>query len=89
MKKNQHVVANPRGGWSVRHTGAARATRVFETQKDAIDYARRIARKESSELSTFIAGTAPSKKGTVTATIPSLLGTNGSDCGWTSIEVFF
>jgi hypothetical protein len=50
MKKDQHVVANPRGGWSVRHTGAARATRVFESQKDAVDYARGIARKKSSEL---------------------------------------
>ena len=50
MKKDQHVAPNPRGGWSVRHTGAARATRVFETQKDAIDFARRVARKESSEL---------------------------------------
>jgi Uncharacterized protein conserved in bacteria (DUF2188) len=50
MKKGQHVVANRRGGWSVRHTGAARASRVFESQKDAVDYARGIAKKESSEL---------------------------------------
>jgi hypothetical protein len=50
MKKDQHVVANPRGGWSVRHTGAARATRVFDKQKDAVDYARDIAKKQSSEL---------------------------------------
>lgn len=50
MKKDQHVVANPRGGWSVRHTGAARATRVFDKQEDAVHYARDIARKESSEL---------------------------------------
>lgn len=50
MKKDQHVVANPRGGWSVRHTGAARATRVFERQEDAVQYARKIARRESVEL---------------------------------------
>ena len=50
MKRRQHVAPNPRGGWSVRHSGATRATRVFDTQKDAIDYARRIARKESGEL---------------------------------------
>ena len=50
MVKDQHVIANLRGGWSVRHTGAARATRVFDTQEDAVEFARDIARKERSDL---------------------------------------
>jgi len=50
MKRDQHVVPNPRGGWSVRHTGAARATRVFDTQEEAVKYARDLAQKESVEL---------------------------------------
>jgi Uncharacterized protein conserved in bacteria (DUF2188) len=50
MKRDQHVVANPRGGWSVRHTGAARASRVFERQEDAVRYARQVAKRESTEL---------------------------------------
>jgi hypothetical protein len=50
MNKGQHVIPNLRGGWSVRHTGAARATRVFDRQEDAVEYARDIARKEHSEL---------------------------------------
>jgi hypothetical protein len=49
-KKDQHVAPNPRGGWSVRQSGAARATRVFDRQEDAVKYARDIAKKESSEL---------------------------------------
>jgi len=50
MKKaDQHVV--PRNGsWAVRRTGAERATKLFETQKEAIDHARTIARKENTEL---------------------------------------
>jgi hypothetical protein len=50
MTKDQHVVPNPRGGWSVRHTGATRATRVFDTQEDAVQYARDVAKRESAEL---------------------------------------
>jgi hypothetical protein len=50
MKKDQHVIPNPRGGWSVRHSGATRATRVFNRQEDAVKYARGIAKKENTEL---------------------------------------
>ena len=50
LKKSQHVVPNPKGGWSVRPSGATRATRVFDTQKDAVSFAKTQARKESAEL---------------------------------------
>jgi hypothetical protein len=34
----------------VRQSGAARATRVFDRQEDAVKYARDIAKKDSTEL---------------------------------------
>jgi uncharacterized protein YdaT len=49
-KKNLHVVPRADGGWNVRKTGAERATRIFDTQKEAIEYARELARKQSGEL---------------------------------------
>lgn len=48
--KAQHVAPNPRGGWSVRRTGAIRAARVFRTESEAITYAREKAREERSDL---------------------------------------
>ena len=51
--KSQHVV--PRGDkWAVRKTGAGRVTRRFNTQKEAIEAARSIARNRGSEV--FIHG---------------------------------
>lgn len=50
MNKSQHVVPNRNGGWAVRRSGAFRASRVFPTQRDAVQYAREIARKEGAEL---------------------------------------
>jgi uncharacterized protein YdaT len=49
-KKSQHVVPNQKGGWSVRKSGSSRATRVFDTQKEAIEYAKDLAKKEQSEI---------------------------------------
>lgn len=49
-KKGLHVVPSPRGGWAVRQSGASRATRTFETQHDAIAFARGEAKKSSGEL---------------------------------------
>ena len=47
--KGQHVV--PRGGkWSIRRTGSDRVTKTFETQKEAIAEARRIAKTQGTEL---------------------------------------
>jgi hypothetical protein len=50
MAKAHHVVPRIDGRWSVRQTGASRASRVFTTQADAVSYARAQAQKESGEL---------------------------------------
>lgn len=50
LRRTQHVVPNPNGGWSVKRGGAFRATRTFATQKAAISYARKISRNQGSEL---------------------------------------
>lgn len=48
-KKNQHVV--PHGDdWAVKGAGNERATSLHNTQKEAIDAARGIARNQESEL---------------------------------------
>lgn len=46
----KHVIPRPNGGWSVRQSGAARASKTFQTQADAVDYARGIARKDNADL---------------------------------------
>lgn len=51
MGKNQHVT--PKGDkWQVKGAGNTRATKLFNTQKDAENYARDIARNQHSELIT-------------------------------------
>ena len=45
----QHVV--PRGGkWAVRKGGSWRVTRRYETQREAIEAARKLARKQRTVL---------------------------------------
>ena len=52
-RRNQHVV--PHGdGWAVRPEHGQRASSVHDTQRDAIEAAREIARNQESEL--FIHG---------------------------------
>lgn len=46
----QHVVSNPRGGWSLVKSGAKRATRTFETQRAAISYGREVSKNQGSDL---------------------------------------
>jgi len=48
-KKRRHVVFSD-GKWSVRRTGATRASRTFATQEEAIEEARELARQEGSEI---------------------------------------
>lgn len=48
-KKNQHVVPSD-SGWAIKSSGSKKATKVFSTQKDAIEAARGIARRQGSEL---------------------------------------
>jgi Uncharacterized protein conserved in bacteria (DUF2188) len=45
-----HVVTKTDGGWAVRKSGAARASKTFETQKAAIRYGKDIAKKSAGEL---------------------------------------
>lgn len=44
-----NIVKRPEG-WGVIRDGAERASRVFETQQQAIDYGRPIARRDETEL---------------------------------------
>lgn len=49
MGKNQHVVPKD-GGWAVKGEGNSKSTKDFNTQKEAIDYAREIAKNQKSEV---------------------------------------
>ena len=49
MPKNQHVVPH-KGKWGVRGAGNSRVTAIADTQGDAIDIARDIARNQGSEV---------------------------------------
>jgi len=50
MGKNQHVTPHPDGGWQVKGEGNEHATARTQTQQDAIQIARDIARNQGSEL---------------------------------------
>jgi hypothetical protein len=50
MSDTIHVTPHPDGGWQVKRGGASRASSRHDTQKDALDKARDIARKEGLEL---------------------------------------
>jgi hypothetical protein len=47
---SRHVISSLKKGWSVRKTGASRASRTFEQQEEAIAYARELAIKEHVDL---------------------------------------
>lgn len=49
MGTNQHVVPH-KGKWGVRGAGNSRVTAIADTQDDAIDIARDIARNQRSEV---------------------------------------
>lgn len=46
--KNQHVVKHP-DGWAVKGSGNSKATKVTNTQKEAIKVAEKIARNQQSD----------------------------------------
>lgn len=48
-RKNQHIVPNC-GKWSVRGAGNSKRTATFDTQREAIDHGKSIARNQGSEL---------------------------------------
>lgn len=49
MGKNQHIVPKD-NGWAVKGAGNSKVTKTFETQKDAIDFGKQIAKNQESEL---------------------------------------
>lgn len=49
MGKNQHVVPH-NGNWAVRGAGNQRVTKTAETQSQAIEIARNIAKNQGSEM---------------------------------------
>ncbi len=49
MGKNQHVVPNG-DKWAVKGAGNEKNTRIVDTQKEAINIAREIAKNQQSEL---------------------------------------
>ncbi len=49
MGKNQHIIPKD-DGWAVKGAGNSKVTKTFETQKDAIQYGKQIAKNQESEL---------------------------------------
>jgi hypothetical protein len=49
-KKTYHVTPDLGGRWVVRQTGSDRAEGAFETQRDAIDFAKEQARRVSKRV---------------------------------------
>jgi len=49
-RRNIHVVPQSAGGWAARREGANRASLVAQTQRQAIDAARRLAQRDHVEL---------------------------------------
>lgn len=49
-KSDRHVIPRSDGTWSVRQSGATKASKVFQKQSDAIEYARHDAKNASVEL---------------------------------------
>lgn len=50
MGKNQHVTPHPNGGYQVKGAGNSKATKTFNTQKEAISFGKEIAKNQKSEL---------------------------------------
>lgn len=48
-RKGQHVVPNG-DKWSIRKAGSERASGTFATQKEAVENAKKIAKKQKTEL---------------------------------------
>lgn len=48
--KSRHVVPNSEGGWDSKKAGAERASKHFDTKKEAEKYSRDLSKKEGSEL---------------------------------------
>ncbi|SIO06778.1 DUF2188 domain-containing protein [Salinivibrio sp. ES.052] len=49
-KETQHVVSNSQGGWDVKKSGSDRASKHFNTQEEAIQWAKGVAKNQKTEL---------------------------------------
>lgn len=49
MKKNQHVIPH-NDGWAVKGEGNSRVTKTADTQHEAIEIAKQIAKNQESEM---------------------------------------
>ena len=51
MRKEIHIVSNPnRGGWDAKRPNADRASKHFDTKKEAMEWSRDLAKREGLEL---------------------------------------
>lgn len=50
MKKINMLQKNPNGGWDVKGAGNSKPTKIVQTQKEAIDIAKSIAKSQKSEV---------------------------------------
>jgi len=50
LRKNQHVITHPAGGWQVKGVGNAKATKRTATQAETHAAARHIAINQKSEV---------------------------------------
>lgn len=46
----QHVIPTAKGEWAVRKSGAEKATRIFDERKEAVVFARKIAKQQGSDV---------------------------------------
>ena len=50
MRRSTHIVPKAKGGWNVKKGGGKRASKHFETKKEAEKWGREQSRKDKSEL---------------------------------------
>ncbi len=50
QRKEHHVVPSQQGGWDVKRDHASRASKHFETKREAIDWGRGVSQKQRSEF---------------------------------------
>jgi len=50
VAKTTHVVPKNSGGWDVKQGGADRASKHFETKREAVDWGRKLSQTRRSEF---------------------------------------
>lgn len=50
IKNSVHVIATPKGGWSVKKRGASRASKHFDSKESAILWGKQISQNEGAEF---------------------------------------